>query len=81
MPDVTSWTPDRRRLGSSSSRMLALAPGLLVTATLAAVDLSIQPSTAIIGIVAVAPLVTALVGAPRDVAIVGALRGLLIPAR
>jgi PAS domain S-box-containing protein len=51
--------------------MLALAPGLLITAVLAVLDLSIQPSTAVVGLVVLAPLVTAVLGRPRDVAVVG----------
>ena len=71
IPNVTSWTADRRRWRSAGSRTLALAPGLLITAALAVLDVSVQPSTAIIGLVILAPLATAVLGGPRDVAIIG----------
>jgi PAS domain S-box-containing protein len=47
-------------------------------AALAAIDIWVQPSTAVIGIVLVAPLVTVLFGSARDVAIVGYVSVLLV---
>ncbi len=56
---------------------LALAPGLAVAGLFALVDATAQPTTAVIGFVVVAPLLTALFGTARDVAIVGAVTVLL----
>jgi PAS domain S-box-containing protein len=53
--------------------VLALAPGLTVMAVLTAIDISLQPSTAVVGFVVVAPLLTALLGDARDVALIGAV--------
>ena len=65
---------DWRRLPlGGENRTLALAPGLAIVAVLTFVDIVLQPSQAVIGIVVLAPLLTALVGTPRDVAVVGAL--------
>ena len=50
---------------------LALVPGLTVVALLTVVDIWAQPSTAVIGIVLVAPLLAALFGTSRDVVVVG----------
>jgi PAS domain S-box-containing protein len=57
--------------------MLALAPGLLIVAVLAVVDIAAQPPTAVVGFVVVAPLVTALLGTSRDVVVIGALAVLI----
>jgi PAS domain S-box-containing protein len=75
---VTPLTPDSRRLPRDGNRVLGLAPGLCFAAALAVIDIWAQPSTAIIGIVVVAPLVTALFGTPRDIAIVGAVAVVLV---
>ncbi|HEV2786726.1 MAG TPA: hypothetical protein VGV67_10085, partial [Solirubrobacteraceae bacterium] len=45
---------------------------------LTAIDLAIQPSTAVVGIVIVAPLLTMLFGETRDVALVGVLSILIV---
>ncbi|HUR85895.1 MAG TPA: SpoIIE family protein phosphatase [Solirubrobacteraceae bacterium] len=68
---MTTSTPDRRRLPVGSTRALAVVPGLAIVAVLTAIDLWAQPATAVVGFVLVAPLLTALFGAPRDVALVG----------
>ncbi|MEY2441119.1 MAG: hypothetical protein QOJ46_545 [bacterium] len=60
--------------------MLGLAPGLCFAAALAVIDIWVQPSTAVIGIVVLAPLFTALFGSPRDIAIVGAVAVALVVA-
>jgi PAS domain S-box-containing protein len=52
---------------------MAFAPGLTVAAAFAIVDILVQPTTAIVGFVLVAPLLTALLGGTRDVIIVGAV--------
>jgi len=71
---VTSPTPaSLRQLPRRGNRVLSLAPGLAIAALLAVVDAAAQPTTAVIGFIVVAPLLTALVGTARDVAIVGAL--------
>ncbi len=51
--------------------MAALAPGLALATVLAGIDAWVQPTTAIVGLALVAPLVTALVSGPREVTIVG----------
>lgn len=53
-------------------------PGLSLAALLAIVDIGAQPSTAVIGFVVVAPLLTALVGGAREVAVVGGLAVALV---
>jgi len=68
---VTSSRPDRRRPPAGDSRLLALAPALSLAALLTLVDIVVQPPTAIIGFVVLAPLLAALLGAPRDVVVVG----------
>jgi PAS domain S-box-containing protein len=70
---VTTSTPARRRVPLTGSRKLALASGLGVAATLTIIDAWAQPSQAVIGLVLVAPLLAALFGTPRDVAIVGSI--------
>jgi PAS domain S-box-containing protein len=69
--DVTSPTDRARQL--SATRLLALASGLTIAGTLALVDLLAQPTTAVIGFVIIAPLLTSLVGTARDVMVVGAV--------
>jgi PAS domain S-box-containing protein len=69
---VTS-TPDRRGLLLSRSRVLALAPGLSIVAAVTIVDVWAAPPNAVIGIAVLAPMLTALVGTARDVALVGSL--------
>ncbi|MEA2154584.1 MAG: hypothetical protein QOE11_724 [Solirubrobacteraceae bacterium] len=59
-------------------RVLALGPGLAIAALLAVIDVWAQPSTAVIGIVVVAPLLTALLGTTRDVVIVGSISVALV---
>jgi PAS domain S-box-containing protein len=73
---VTSSTPDRRRPPAGSSR--ALAPGLSFAAALTVIDIWAAPPTAVIGIVVLAPLLTALFASPRDVAVVGSIAVLLV---
>jgi PAS domain S-box-containing protein len=75
---VTPSTPHRQRWPPAGSRALALAPGLSIAAVLAAIDIGLQPSTVVIGLVVLAPLLTALFGGPRDVAIVGAIAVALV---
>ncbi|MEA2190814.1 MAG: hypothetical protein QOI73_935 [Solirubrobacteraceae bacterium] len=60
--------------------MLALAPALSLAALLTLVDIWAQPPTAVIGFVVLAPLLTALLGTPRDVAIVGSIAVLVVLA-
>ena len=64
---------DSRRLLPRDAQALALAPGLTIVAALALIDILLQPSTAVVGTVLVAPLVTVLLGTARDVVLVGAL--------
>jgi PAS domain S-box-containing protein len=75
---VTSPTPERLRLPQRGGRALALAPGLTVAAGLIVIDIAAQPPTAVVGFIVVAPLLTALLGTARDVAIVGALSVLAV---
>ncbi len=75
---MTPWTPDRHRWAPGGNRVLALAPGLSVALLLTIIDLWAQPPTAVIGIVVVAPLLTALVASPRDVVVVGTVAVLLV---
>ena len=65
--------PERLRPLLPRGRVMALAPGLAIAVVLAAIDAGGQPPTAVIGFVVVAPLLTALLGTGRDVAIVGAV--------
>ena len=51
--------------------MRALAPGIAIVVLLTVIDAVVVPSTAVIGIVVVAPLVAALFGGEREVVIVG----------
>ncbi|HTN23548.1 MAG TPA: GAF domain-containing protein, partial [Solirubrobacteraceae bacterium] len=67
---MTSPTTDRVR-SPQSSRVLGLAAGLAIAALFTGIDLGAQPTTAVVGFVLVAPLVTALLGMARDVALVG----------
>jgi PAS domain S-box-containing protein len=60
------------------SHGIALAPGLSVVAAFTVVDVWVQPTTAVVGMVLVAPLLTALFGSPRDVAVVGYVSMLLV---
>jgi PAS domain S-box-containing protein len=75
---VTSSTPERPRPPLRNSHAVALAPGLLIVAALAVIDIWLQPSTAVIGTVLVAPLLTALFGSSRHVAVVGSAALLLV---
>ncbi len=75
---MTPWTPDRHRWAPDGNRVLALAPGLAVALLLTVIDLWAQPPTAVIGIVVVAPLLTALLANPRDVVVVGTVAVLLV---
>jgi len=70
---VTSTTADSPRLPRQGGRALALGPGLAIAAALTVIDIVAPPPTAVIGIVVLAPLVTAILGTPRDVAIMGAI--------
>ena len=73
---MTSPT-DRLRQQLSGTSRLALVSGLAIAATLALVDILAQPTTAVIGFVVVAPLLTSLFGSARDVTIVGCVAVLL----
>ena len=64
---MTSSRPDRRRPPAGDSRLLALAPALSLAALLTLVDIVVQPPTAIIGFVVLAPLLTALLGSRTTV--------------
>ncbi|MBW3607899.1 MAG: SpoIIE family protein phosphatase [Actinobacteria bacterium] len=59
-------------------RTLTLASGLSIAALLAAIDMSIGSSFVLVGLVVFAPLISSLFGAPRDVAIVGAVAAMLV---
>ena len=59
-------------------RALTLATGLSIAGLLAAIDMSIGSALALVGLVVFAPLVIALFGAPRDVALVGAVAAGLV---
>jgi PAS domain S-box-containing protein len=72
--------PDSRWLTPRDVQAVALAPGLSIVAALTLLDILVQPSTAVIGIVLVAPLVTVLLGTARDVVIVGAIATLVMVA-
>ena len=67
---VTPSTPNRHRWPPSAINPVTVAPGLALTALLAVVDVWAQPGTAIVGFAVVAPLLTALLGGLREVAIV-----------
>ena len=69
---MTSPTTDRVR-SPQRSRVLGLAPGLAIVALFTGIDVGARPTTAVIGFILVAPLVTALAGTWRDVATVGAV--------
>ena len=75
---VTPSTPQGSRWPPGVSRALTLAPGIAVLTLLTVLDVLVQPSAAIIGIVIVAPLLTMLFGATRDVALVGALAVVIV---
>jgi PAS domain S-box-containing protein len=75
---VTSSTLERRRLPLRGSHVAALAAGLSIVAAFTVVDISVQPTTAVVGMVLVAPLLTALFGTARDVALVGYVSVLLV---
>ena len=75
---MRSSTPARRRVPRDSGRVLALAPGLSIAAALVVIDVWAAPPNAVIGIVVLAPLLTAIFGKPRDVALVGAIAVALV---
>jgi PAS domain S-box-containing protein len=75
---VTPPAPERLRLRLRGGRAIALAPGLTIAAVLAAIDIGAQPPTAVVGFIVVAPLLTALIGTARDVAIVGLVSVLVV---
>ena len=75
---MTSPTPAVSRL--QRSRVLALAPGLSIAAALGIIDILATPPTAVIGIVLLAPLLTGVIGRPRDVIVVGAIAIALVVA-
>jgi PAS domain S-box-containing protein len=75
---VTPTSLETRRLTPGAERLIALAPGLVVAVALALVDGLAQPKTAVIGIIVVAPLLTAVFGTSRDVALIGVLCGTLV---
>jgi PAS domain S-box-containing protein len=64
-------TPDRRLL--PANRALALAPGLFIAAALTIIDIWAAPPNAVIGIVVLAPILTALFASARDVVLISAL--------
>ncbi len=70
---MTSLTPAARRPPRNGSRVLALAPGLAIAATLTLIDIFAGAPQAVIGIVLLAPLLTGIIGTPRDVLVVGAV--------
>lgn len=74
---MTSPTPDSRRL-PRGSRVLALAPGVSIALALTVVDIWAAPPTAVIGIVVLVPLLTALLGTPRDVTAMGVVAVALV---
>jgi PAS domain S-box-containing protein len=75
---VTPSTPNRHRWSASDISRSGVVPGLAVAALLALVDVGAQPSTAIIGFVVVAPLLTALRAGTRETAVVGAVSVALV---
>ncbi|MEA2137276.1 MAG: hypothetical protein QOG56_426, partial [Solirubrobacteraceae bacterium] len=62
----------------SDSRAIALVPGLSIAAAVTLVDVWAAPPNAVIGIVVLAPVLTALVGSVRDVALIGSLAVALV---
>ncbi len=56
-----------------ATRLLTLGPGLFLLAALSVLDIWVLPASAIIALVVLAPLATALLGSPRDVALIGSL--------
>jgi PAS domain S-box-containing protein len=70
--------PDKRGLPLSRSRILALAPGLSIAAAVTIVDVWAAPPNAVIGIVVLAPVLTALIASARDVALIGSLAVALV---
>jgi PAS domain S-box-containing protein len=75
---VTPSTPNGHRWSLSALHTGALALGVSLAALLALVDLWAQPPTAVVGFALVAPLLTALLAAPREVAIVGSFAVVLV---
>jgi len=75
---VTPSTPDRRRLPGRRTSRLAPVPGLLLVAVLATVDYLLTPTNVVIALVVLAPLLTVLLGSPRDVLIVGSIAFALV---
>ena len=74
---MTSLTPAWRRL-PQGSHVLAFGPGLAFAAVLTIVDVAVQPATAVVGFVLVAPLLSALFGRARDVAMVAGASVLVV---
>jgi PAS domain S-box-containing protein len=75
---VTPSTPIGHRWSPNAIQVAALAPGLALATLLAIIDLWAQPATAIVGFALVAPLLTALLSGPREVAVVGLFAVLLV---
>jgi PAS domain S-box-containing protein len=75
---MTSPTPAARRLPWHGRRVPALAPGLAIAAALTLIDVFGEPPIAVIGIVLLAPLLTGIIGSPRDVVVVGAVALVLV---
>ena len=73
-------TPDRRPLPANRSRALALAPGLSIAAALTIIDIWAAPPNAVIGIVVLAPILTALFAGVRDVVLISVLAVALVAA-
>ncbi|MFP5362593.1 MAG: SpoIIE family protein phosphatase [Thermoleophilia bacterium] len=65
-------TPSRHRWSPSAIDAVSLAPGLAIVALLAVADAWAQPAVAVVGFAVVAPLLTALIGGPREVVVVAA---------
>ncbi|MDQ3724072.1 MAG: GAF domain-containing protein, partial [Actinomycetota bacterium] len=66
------------RPAGNRRRALTLATGLSIAGVLAALDASVGSSLVLVGLVVFAPLVSALYGDPRDVAVVGAVATALV---
>jgi serine phosphatase RsbU (regulator of sigma subunit)/PAS domain-containing protein len=67
-------------LPANRSRALALAPGLSIAAALTIIDVWAAPPNAVIGIVVLAPILTALFASPRDVVLISVLAVALVAA-
>ncbi len=75
---MTPSTPGGRRLPAGGNPRLGLVPGLLLVGALATIDAWLMPSNVVIALVVLAPLLTVLLGSPRDVLVVGCVAFLLV---